>query len=64
MLKEIIWSPLSEKDFSNILDYRELNWSIAVVRKFIDRVANLLKQIQINPKQYPLINKRKKFEDV
>ena len=60
MLKEIIWSPLSEQDFSNILEYLKLNWGNPVVDKYINRIDTLLNQISLNPKQYPLINKRKK----
>ena len=61
MAKKILWSPLSEKDFSKILEYLELNWDNVVVDKFFNRVENLPGYIQINPKLYPLINKRKKI---
>lgn len=60
MIKKITWSPLSEKDFSNILEYLDLNWGSSVIEKYINRVDSLLNQIKLNPKQYPLINKRKK----
>lgn len=61
MSKKIIWSPLSEQDFSNILEYLKFNWGSLVVNKYINRIDNLLSQIKLNPKQYPLINKRKKI---
>lgn len=61
MPKQIIWSPLSEKDFENILDYLKSNWDKKVVEKFIEITDLLIYQISINPKQYPIINKRKRI---
>jgi len=61
MTKQIIWSPLSEKDFENILDYLKSNWDKKVVEKFIDITDQLIYQISINPKQYPIINKSKRI---
>jgi len=61
MNKQIIWSPLSEKDFENILDYLKSNWDKKVVEKFIDITDQLIYQISINPKQYPIINKSKRI---
>jgi len=57
MPKLIIWSPLSEKDFENILDYLYNRWGENIANKFIDITNDLVKQISINPKQFPLINK-------
>ena len=61
MPKQIIWSPLSEKDFENILDYLKSNWDEKVVEKFINITDQLIYQISINPKQYPIINKSKRI---
>jgi len=61
MPKQIIWSPLSEKDFSDILDYLLQNWDRKVVVKFIDIIDELINQISLNPKQFPVIQKRKKI---
>jgi len=61
MPKQIIWSPLSEKDFENILDYLKRDWDNKVVEKFIDITDQLIYQISINPKQYPIINKSKRI---
>ena len=36
MSKQIIWSPLSEIDFANILDYLNENWDEKVAIHFID----------------------------
>jgi plasmid stabilization system protein ParE len=60
MLKPIIWSPLSENDFANILTYLNKNWDDKVASNFIDLTENILNQISINPKQFPIIYKRKK----
>ena len=61
MPKQIRWSLLSELDFSNILEYLEIEWGKAVVNKYIDRMEDSLNQIRNNPRQYPLINKKRKF---
>jgi plasmid stabilization system protein ParE len=60
MSKPIIWSPLSEKDFENILDYLDKKWGSRVASNFIELTENLLNQIAINPKQFPIFYKRKK----
>jgi len=60
MHKPIIWSPLSENDFSNVLKYLDKNWGEKVASNFIDLTENTLNQISINPRQFPIIFKRKK----
>ena len=59
MTKSVIWSPLSEKDFENILDYLFNVWGNKVANKFIDITEDLIAQISTNPKQFPYFNKRK-----
>jgi plasmid stabilization system protein ParE len=59
MPKQVNWSPLAESDLSNILDYLHKNWERKVASNFIDLTDNFINQISINPKQFPLINKRK-----
>jgi len=61
MAKQVIWSPLSEKDFEKIIDYLKRDWDNKVVEKFIDITDQLIYQISINPKQYPIINKSKRI---
>ena len=61
MPKQIIWSPLSEKDFENILNYLKSNWNQKVAEKFIDITEQLIVEISINPKQYPVINKSRRI---
>jgi len=60
MPKPIIWSNLSEKDFDNILDYLDKNWGQKVAANFIDLTENIVNQISINPRQFPICYKRKK----
>jgi plasmid stabilization system protein ParE len=60
MPKPIIWSNLSEKDFENILDYLDKNWGQKVATNFIDLTENIVNQISINPRQFPICYKRKK----
>ena len=60
MPKKIIWSSLSEKDLSNIMSYLNKEWDAKVANQFIDIIEEILKQILINPKQFPLINKKRK----
>lgn len=50
MTKPVIWSPLSEYDFDNILDYLDKNWGKKVALTFIDIVENQINQISTNPK--------------
>lgn len=60
MTKNVIWSPLSESDFESILFYLRENWSNRIIKNFIDQVENLVIQISNNPKQFPLVNKKRK----
>jgi len=60
MLNEIIWSPLAKKDLDNILGYLNKNWSNKIALNFIDILEDLLWQIAINPKQFPIINENLK----
>ena len=61
MAKPIFWSPLSVNDFSKILDYLNFHWDENVVRHFIDVTESNLEQISINPRQYPIIYRKKKI---
>jgi plasmid stabilization system protein ParE len=61
MSKQIVWSPLSEIDFSGILNYLNENWGEKVASQFIDLTESFLTQISINPRQFPVIHKKKKI---
>lgn len=58
MSKKVVWSPLSEGDFSRILEYLDKNWDRKVANHFIDLTENILKQISNNPSQFPVIYKK------
>ena len=55
MSKQIVWSPSAESDFANILKYLQENWEERVANQFIDLTEDILEQISINPRQFPLI---------
>jgi len=59
MPKQIIWSPLAEGDFEKILDYLDKNWEMKVAAHFIELTENLINQISLNPRQFPICYKRK-----
>jgi plasmid stabilization system protein ParE len=61
MAKQIVWSPLSEMDFARILEYLNENWDEKVVNQFVDIIENSLNQIAINPKQFPVVHKKKRI---
>ncbi len=61
MPKEIIWAPLAENDLSAILEYLDKNWDSKVSANFIDMTENVIDQISINPRQFPIIFIRKRI---
>jgi len=61
MPNQIIWSPSAERDLSGILNYLFENWNEKTVRSFIERTENLIHQISINPRQFPIINRKLKI---
>jgi len=44
MPKKIIWSTLSEKDFSGIMSYLNKKWDAKVSKRFIDIIEEILEQ--------------------
>lgn len=64
MPKKIIWSPQSESDLLQIIDYLNENWEGKVAIKFIDIIDEIINQISLNPRQFPVIQKRKKNKKV
>jgi plasmid stabilization system protein ParE len=61
MHRILIWSPLAEKDFVNILEYLHENWGEKVLENFIEITDESINQIIINPKQFPIIKKKEKI---
>lgn len=61
MPKQVIWSPQSENDLLQILDYLHKNWEAKVAVKFIDIIDEAVNQISRNPRQFPIIQKEKEI---
>ena len=61
MPRQIIWAPLAENDLSAILEYLNKNWDLKVSVNFIDLIENTIDQISNNPRQFPIIFKRKRI---
>ena len=58
MHREIIWSPLAEKDLGNILEYLSEKWNQKVIIRFLNKIDLATDQISKVPNQYPIINKK------
>jgi plasmid stabilization system protein ParE len=61
MRRQIVWSPLAENDLANILAYLNEKWDEKVTNQFIDLTDEIIGQISVNPKQFPVIYKKKKI---
>jgi len=61
MPKQVIWSPQSESDLFQIVDYLQKNWEVKVGIKFVDIIDEIINQISLNPRQFPVIQKSKKI---
>ena len=61
MPRQTVWSPSAVLDFVNILEYLHENWDENVTNQFIDLTEEAVGQISNNPRQFPLIYKRKKI---
>ena len=57
MIRNIIWSPASEKDFEIILEYLQNKWNKRVISKFINKLDDNIRLIAEDPKIFPVINK-------
>jgi len=58
MHREIIWSPLAEKDLGEILEYLSENWNQKLIFRFLSKIELITNQIAKIPNQYPIINKK------
>ena len=61
MHKHIVWSPSAERDFANILEYLNENWDRNVANHFFELTEEILGQISINPRQFPVIFNKEKI---
>ena len=56
MARRVIWSPASENDMENILDYLETRWDQKVISRFLDKVEDCINLIVEDPLIFPLIH--------
>ena len=56
MNNEVIWSPESEDDLSNIFNYLLIKWNFKIADNFINDVENKIQNIVKNPILYPIIH--------
>lgn len=61
MSNEVIWSPESKEDLSNLLDYLISVWSLKIAEDFVKNLEYQINRIQNNPKLYPIISKTNNF---
>jgi plasmid stabilization system protein ParE len=61
MHRQVVWSPSAERDFANILEYLNKNWEEKVTNNFIDLTEEVIIQISVNPRQFPVIHKKEKI---
>ncbi|TAF46609.1 MAG: type II toxin-antitoxin system RelE/ParE family toxin [Sphingobacteriales bacterium] len=61
MLKPIVWSNNSKHDMLELVDYLISNWGNKVANDYIDIIENLVNQISIFPKLYPIIHTKFKI---
>ena len=54
MSLSVIWTPEAESTFQAQLDYLEANWPEVTLRKFIDRVFEMIDQLEQRPEIYPV----------
>lgn len=58
MPREIIWSPLAEKDLGYVLQYLSRNWNQRVINHFLNKIDIATNQIAQTPNLYPIINRK------
>lgn len=61
MHRQVVWSPLAESDFANILEYLNKNRDEKVTNNFINLTEEVIIQISFNPRQFPVIYKKEKI---
>ena len=56
MIRDIIWSPRSKRDYIKLIDYLTEEWGQRSSEKFKKRLQKRLHQISVNPMLYPESN--------
>lgn len=60
-MHKVYWSLSAEKDFENILLYLQKHWEAKVYEDFIEITDVIINQIALNPRQFPVIFKKKRI---
>lgn len=55
---KIIWTPESERTFTENIEYLAESWLVKTIHKFIDRVDQAIENIADNPEKYPYHRKK------
>ena len=50
----VVWTPEAQSTFQAQLDYLEENWPEVTLRKFIDRIFEVIDQLTEHPEMYPI----------
>jgi len=58
MVSEIKFSSRAQRDFSNIINYLEENWSVTEIRRFNNIFIKRIQTIRHFPYSYPSISNR------
>ena len=61
MVNDIVWTELAESDLNNIAIYLLGEWSERTLNTFYLKLELALSRIQGNPKQFPFLNKSKRY---
>ena len=62
MIKEIILTPIAEKNYEDIIAFIIKKWGLKTTNNFILRFEKVCDLLAGNPEIYPFINKTKKIQ--
>jgi plasmid stabilization system protein ParE len=62
MKRDVIWSPVAEKDLFDVLEYLSNNWPENIKQTFFNRIEYSIELIAHNPNIFPTINRAKKIK--
>ena len=56
---KVFWTTEAEDTFTDNVFYLEREWNQTVIENFIRKTEEIIATISLNPKVFPLVNKRK-----
>lgn len=59
----IVWSPKALKNFNELIDYLQENWSDIVVKEFVARTEQVLKLIADNPEVFRRVSNQNSIRE-